>query len=194
MDELEPLGDAVVGGDGDAADHVAVAVQVLRRRVIHDVGAERQRTLEVRRSERVVDDEQRTAPVGELGNGGDVGEAHHRVGRRLDEHQPRRGRHGVGNALRIARVDVREREPEVLEDFVEQAERAAVDVFTAHDVVAGAEQLHDRVQAPHAAGEGEAMPAPFERGYVSLQRLARGVLAASVLIPLVYAQAVLHIR
>ena len=39
------------------------------------------------------------------------------------------GRHRVGDALRVARVDVCERQPEVLEDLVEQAERAAVDVF-----------------------------------------------------------------
>ena len=53
----EPLGQRVVVGDDDAADHVGVPAQVLRRRVHDDVGAERERLLEVRRGERVVDDD-----------------------------------------------------------------------------------------------------------------------------------------
>ena len=69
--------------------------------------------------------------------------------------------------------------------LVEQPERAAVDVLAADDVVAGPEQLHDRVEAAHAAGEREAVPAALERGDVSLERLARRVLAAGVLVALV---------
>ena len=43
--------------DDRAADDVAVAAAVLRRRVRDDVGAERERALQVRRGEGVVDDE-----------------------------------------------------------------------------------------------------------------------------------------
>ena len=109
----------------------------------------------------------------DLGHGGDVGDAHQRIGRRLDEHRARRRRHRVGDALRIARVDVAERQPEVLEDLVEQAERSAVHVLAADDVIAGAEQLHDRVEAPHAARERESVTPVLERRDVSLERFAR---------------------
>ena len=44
-------------GDDDAADAVAVAVEVLGRAVDDEVGAELDRTLEARARERVVDDE-----------------------------------------------------------------------------------------------------------------------------------------
>ncbi len=44
--------------------------------------------------------------VRDLRHGRDVGEAHERIARRLDEHGARRRRHRVGDALRIARVDV----------------------------------------------------------------------------------------
>ena len=95
------------------------------------------------------------------------------------------GVHRVGDALRIARVDVREVQPVVLQDLVEQAERAAVDVLAADDVVAGSEQLHDRVEAAHAAREREAVAPALERGDVALERFARRVLAARVLVALV---------
>ena len=49
--------------DDDAADRVAVAVEVLRRAVHDDVGAERERPLQARARERVVDDERRAARV-----------------------------------------------------------------------------------------------------------------------------------
>ena len=52
-----------VARDDRAADDVAVAVQILRRRVHDDVRAERDRLLQRRREERVVDDEQRAGVV-----------------------------------------------------------------------------------------------------------------------------------
>ena len=55
--ERQQLADLGVGGDERAADHVRVAAEVLRRRVHDDVGAERERLLQVRRRERVVDDQ-----------------------------------------------------------------------------------------------------------------------------------------
>ena len=61
LEEAEPLGDRVVAGDRDPEDRVRVAAEVLRRGVEHDVGAERERVLERRRGERVVDDEERAA-------------------------------------------------------------------------------------------------------------------------------------
>ena len=54
--EAQPLGQLVVVDGDEPADDVAVAAEVLRGRVHDDVGAERQRLLQVRRGERVVDD------------------------------------------------------------------------------------------------------------------------------------------
>ena len=55
----QPLAELGVGDDQRAADDVGVPAEVLRRRVDDDVGAERQRLLQVGRGEGVVDDEQR---------------------------------------------------------------------------------------------------------------------------------------
>ena len=57
----------VAHGDDDAADAVAVAVQVLRRAVHDEVGAELDRPLHARAGERVVDDQhERRAAVRDL--------------------------------------------------------------------------------------------------------------------------------
>ena len=63
------------------ADHVAVAVQVLRRRVHDQVRPERERLLPGRRQEGVVDHGQRTAARAERGERVDVGDAQQRVAR-----------------------------------------------------------------------------------------------------------------
>ena len=60
----DPLGDGVVVRGHEAADDVAVAAEVLGAGVHDEVGAERERLLEGRRGERVVDRDERTALVG----------------------------------------------------------------------------------------------------------------------------------
>ena len=103
--EGDPLGEVEVAHDERAADDVGVAADVLGRRVDDDVGAERQRLLEVGRGEGVVDDEQRARVVGDGGERLDVGDVEHRVGRRLDPHQLRLARADRG----ADRVDVGDR-------------------------------------------------------------------------------------
>ncbi len=75
------LGEAVVVDGEEPADDVAVPAEVLRRRVDDDVGPEGEWLLEVRRGERVVDDDTRPAVVGEGGDRLDVDAAEQRVGR-----------------------------------------------------------------------------------------------------------------
>ena len=101
LGEAQALGERVVVDGDEAADDVAVAAEVLRGRVHDDVGAERQRLLQVRRGERVVDDDERAVLVGDGGDGLDVDAREQRVGRRLQpDHRrvvgpvARRGRRG----------------------------------------------------------------------------------------------------
>jgi hypothetical protein len=72
---------------------VAVAAQVFGGAVHHHVGAVRQRPKVQRRGEGAVRHHRRAVPVRRLSHGGQVGDAHQRVGRRLRVHQP-----GVGAA------------------------------------------------------------------------------------------------
>ena len=75
------LGDAVVVDGDETSDDVAVPAEVLRRRVDDHIGPEGERLLEVGGGERVVDDNQRSAVVGEGGDCLDVDAAEQGVGR-----------------------------------------------------------------------------------------------------------------
>ena len=67
LHELQPLDVVVARGDDDAADAVAVAVEVLGRAVGDQIGAELDRPLDVRARKRVVDDQPQAVPVREPG-------------------------------------------------------------------------------------------------------------------------------
>ncbi len=81
-----PAGFALLGGiptlvaAGATETDIGVPAEVFRRRVDHDVGAELERSLQVRGGERVVDDEQRAGCVGCVSRGAKVDDVEQRVG------------------------------------------------------------------------------------------------------------------
>ena len=192
--ERELLGELVIATSNEPTDDVGVAAEILRRGVHDDVGAELQRLLQVRRGERVVDNDLRAPRVGQLDDRRDVDDREHRIRRRLDPHQPRvvaprraecveRGeiRGGPGRACRS--VDLRH-----------QTERATVRVVGQHDALSRREQPEHRVFRGHAAREREAVLRAFERREARFERRACGVRAARVLVALVHADLGLHER
>ena len=149
LQEVEALGDRRVVRRDEAADDVGVAAEVLRRRVDDDVGAERERLLQVRRRERVVDDDERADRVRRLGGRADVDDVQQRVRRRLEPDEPR----ALVEVLAEVRVDLVGRdELELvalrLVDLGEHPVDAAVDVVDADDAVAGIDEVHGVVVAP----------------------------------------------
>ena len=70
-----------------ARDHVGVTVEILRRGMHHDVGAERDRLSEDRRRDGRIDREQCARRVGGLGHRGNIGDGPERIARGLDVHQ-----------------------------------------------------------------------------------------------------------
>ena len=89
LQELQPFEEILARRGQDATDGVRVAGQVLGRGVEDDVGAQRQRLLDERRCERVVDDQDgllAACPVccrEPVGDRSDVDHAQVRVGGRL---------------------------------------------------------------------------------------------------------------
>jgi hypothetical protein len=193
LDEPQPVDVVVAHGDDDAADAVAVAVEVLGGAVGHQVGAELDRTLNVGARERVVDDEPGVVVVGEIRRGAQVGDPHDRVGRRLDEQHPRRRLHRPLDLVELRRVHVGERQVVAREDLVEEPERAAVGVVRHDDVVAGLQHRGNRADGRHARREGEARLAGFDGREVAFERHARRILRAAVLVALVLAELFLHV-
>src|SRR5262249_38170967 len=73
------LSDESFGTEDDAAKAAPLSVDMLGRRVDDDIGTQRERPLQDRRGEDVVDDEARAGLVPELGDGGDVDDLERRV-------------------------------------------------------------------------------------------------------------------
>ena len=82
-------------------DDIGVTAAVFRRRVHDDVGAQREGILQIGGGEGVVDGQQRSCLVGDLGDSGDVRNAEQGVGRRLDPDQL-----GLGPDDRAHRVEI----------------------------------------------------------------------------------------
>ena len=194
LHEPEPLDVVVAHGDDDAADAVAVTVEVLRGAVRDQIGAELDRPLDVRARERVVDDQPRIVTVGEIGRRSKVGDAHHRIGRGFDEQHPGRGRHRALDVVEVRRVDVRERQLIAAQDLVEEPERAAVGVVGHDDVVAGLQHRGNGADGRHARRKRESFLARLDGGEVSLERHPRRVLRPGVFIALVAAERLLDVR
>ena len=183
-------------------DGVRVAVQVFRRGVDDDVGAEKERFLEVRRRKRVVDDEaDLRAPVrrrlpGDPRKRREIGDLHRRVRRRLDEDHPGPGADRLPDGVEIRGVDVVEEDAEARENLREEAVRPAVGVAADDDVVTGRdEREHHRRDRRHARGEGVSRRSSLERREELLEGEARRVLRPCVLVagprP---AERLLHVR
>ncbi len=128
----ETLDDGRVFRDDRAADDVAVAVDVLRRRMHDDVGAERERPLQHRRQERVVDDAARADRVRGLRDVADVGDAQQRVRWRLDPDDIWFLRECFGELRRIGQVGEDHAEAAFPRPRIEQAPGAAVAIVRGH--------------------------------------------------------------
>lgn len=189
---LSQLG--VVADHRDAADHVRVAVEVLGGRVHDDVGAQAERALQHRRGKGVVDHDQQAVLARDRGDGGDIDQLEHRVGRGFDPHHLGAGTDRGFEGGRIGQVDEAEIQAGgAATHALEQAEGAAIQVVHRHHVAAGVQQLHHRGGGGHAGGERERTRAAFQRRDTALIRKARGVVGARILEALMLARAGLRI-
>ena len=170
-----------------AADDVTVAVEVLGRRVHDHRRAQIERALQHRGRERVVDGDLRAGLGRDLGDGRDVDDLEHRIGGRLEPYEARVGPHRGSHLCGVAHVHERSLEAPLLHDLVEDAERASVDVVTAEHVVAGLQAEQDRGGRRASAAERDAVLGAFERGEAALERGARRVAGARVVVLVVFA-------
>ena len=198
LQELHLRRELLVREHDGSADDVGVSAEVLRGRVHDDVGAERQRLLQVRRRERVVDDHQRARLVPEGRERGDVGDLHERVRRRLDP-QHRGGRGPLqcrADLVEVAHVDDDELDAPRHVQPAHQAVGAAVHVVAHHDTATGDQRGAEQgVLGGEPGRERRRRDAPVEVGEEHLQRVARRVAGARVLVAVAHAaDAVLHVR
>ena len=193
LNERYPAGIVFVVEYDCTTDSIGMAIQKLRGGVHHDVDAEVERSLQVRRHESVVANNARTRSVCHIRNCLQVSHDHHGVRRRLDENHLRvvfdRGFH----VSDVGCVHEFELYPVVRQHSLEQPVGAAIGVVRNDDVVAGFHQAQRRVDRRHTGSECVAKLCPFQGREISLQRQPRRIRRARVLKPLVLSQTVLGI-
>ena len=185
----ELLGDFLLRGDHRAADHVAVAVDVLGGRMHHDVGAERDGLLPARRQEGVVGHHQRADGMRALRDVGDIGDAQQRIAGRFDPHQRGGLRQRGVDRGRIAEVDEFHRELAALLPGGEQAERAAITIVRRDDARAHRQQVADQRDRAHARTRDDGARAAFEIRQRVGQQVARRIARAAVVVLALVAEA-----
>src|SRR6185503_13070884 len=112
--------------------------------------------------------------------------------RALDPYDLRRLAHGFPHEAEVAHVHRRHRDAELFVHALVEAIRPPVDVVAEDDVVAGLQEMRDRVGPGHARREREAPLPIFELGQARLERGARGIARARVVVALVLSDRLLH--
>ena len=133
------------GIDDDAAERVAVAAQEFRQRMHHDVGAVVDRTDQIGRRQRVVDDQRHAGLACDFRNRLDIGDAAGGIGDQLDEDRLGARRHRAFETADIVRIGPGDIPAEALERVRELVDRAAIEFSRGDELVAGHHQLlqHD---------------------------------------------------
>ncbi|MCY1537866.1 hypothetical protein D9M68_733780 [compost metagenome] len=156
----------------------------------HDVGAVRERTLQHRCGEGVVDDGQQAFAAGDGGHGGDVDQAQVRIGRGLEVDGARLGADGRSHGFRAGEVGEHRAHAEARQALREQREGRAVHNLVDHDFVAALQQREQsRRNGRHAGGGHHAGLRAFQRREPRFEQRLRRVARAAVHVALPFSQA-----
>ena len=171
-----------------AADDVGVTVQILGRRMHHEIEAEFQRSLDPRARERIVGNREHVAPARDLRHRREFDELQQRIAGRLDPDHLRLGTDRRFDPSRIGHVDEAHAQARrALAHVLEQPVRAAVEVVAGDDMCARVERIEDGRHPGQPRREGETAGTAFEIGHAGLQRGPRRIGRARVVVALVHA-------
>ncbi len=182
LQEADFMGERGVFHHNRARGHVAVSAQKFGGGVHHDIRAQVERVLQIRRHQTVIHREQSALPVGRFRQRGDIDDAQQRVGRRFNVHQPRLRRDQGREGLHVRGVAVTHVDPAAIEHLGERAVAAAVEIVPGQHFVVRAQQPAQRGNGRHAAGETEGAVAVFQIGDLFFQHGARRVAAARIIV------------
>src|SRR5690349_24252932 len=132
-----------------------MSAEVLRHRVHDDVCAEVEWVLKVRCGECVVHSYQDLLLFRQFHTCCDVGDAHERIRWRLQPDQSCLWIDKLRDVSRIADVGEMKLDAVLFEDTAKHPVRAAIEVVACNYLVAGVEELDDRVCRTHAGAEAQ---------------------------------------
>ena len=192
LEKTQALREVIVSDHDGAADHVGMAVEVLRRRMHDDVDPQFQGPLRPWRGEGIVDRRQNTPRPRDRRDGGQIHQVQHGIAGSFQPDQPGVRMDGAVQRPGIAEVRVIENQPRrSLAHLLEQAGRAAIEVAKRQNPVAGIEQVDDRRCCRHSRRECKSAGAAFEIGDTGLVGVPGRIGAPGVLIALGPARAFL---
>lgn len=175
------LADELRTAEKSAAENVAVPVDVLGQRVEHDVRAVLDRSLQGRRGEGAVDDDDQAGGMRQLGDPCDIQDVGGRVHRRFEVNHPAPRRDRLVEVLRLGEIDRNDLDAEARQPLVQhrhdvRVERAVNDKFVAlrqQRQCEAAECRHPRSESKTRFGTFEIREAPLQDlgGRVVLSRV-----------------------
>ncbi len=146
---------------------VAVAADVLRRRVDHEIHSQRDRPLEYRCGPGIIDDRQRPVAACQGRQGADVVGLHGPAGRAFEVQQFCAGKSRL-DSLKIGAVDVIHCDFKLLEQRLEKTISIRIDVtYADHPILRLDKGEHGAGDGRHAAGEADGV-----FGFLQLRHLA----------------------
>ncbi len=154
----------------DAADARAVAADELGRRMDHDVGAPFDRAAQVRRRERVVDEQRQLVVVRDRCDGLDVEHVSGRVADRLGVERLRVRPDRCPPCIGVIGIDPRELDVHLAQQVLELVDRPAVERGRRDHMIARLQQCEERGRLRgDTAGERDPAAAAFEVRHAFLE-------------------------
>jgi hypothetical protein len=133
-----------------AAEHIAMAAEILSRRMHHHVGAQIERTRQQRRCKGVVADQQRAAAVRDVGQRRDIADLHSWIGRRLRPQQIDAAIARGAHRREVGRIDGHACDPALRQELRVQHAHAGVAVVWHKDARAMRQRFEQRAGRRHA--------------------------------------------
>ena len=173
---IEPL-----GAQHRTAERSPLPVDVLGRRIHHDVGAEFEGVLEHGRGEDVVDDHERTGGVGQLGDSDEINDLETRIGGRLEKDRLSTAGEGSFPLGEITPIDKDGLDAKAGQDVGDDHRAAAEQGTGGNDLVAGLqERCHGGEHCCHATCRRAADVRTFDQAKALLEHRDGGVAVAAV--------------
>src|SRR6185295_18742242 len=171
---------ALLAGDESPAEDVAVAAEVLRRRMEDEIRPEVERALEHGGRPGVVDQSRGAVGSCQRGERSDVRDAEERIRRGLDPDQTRLPPQRLLDLGDLVHAYDARLEPPAAEGLEQEVARAVKDVVRDDHVVARRERLEERRGGGRAGRESRRLGSPLERGESSLEIAAVRLALAGV--------------
>jgi len=124
----------------------------------------------------IVDHRLGPVPLGDRADGGNIDQAHVRIGRGFEIDDLGLVRDRRFQCQGIGQVNMRDRDAKAAESMLEEGEGAAIQRLVCDQLVTGAQKApQDRRDRAHAGGHGDGCLATFQRRHALFEQLGRRI-------------------